>query len=103
MMALIGRVGDGVLGPFDDAADVYEDWEPACEPFDEAMELSRGEEVPDEYAWLGRGRGRDGNLSILIKDARRVADDLVARGFGGTPACASEVGRTSSYQGLIQP
>jgi hypothetical protein len=44
---LIGRVGDGVLGPFDEATEVNEDREPR-ELTDEAMELTRGEVVPDE-------------------------------------------------------
>jgi hypothetical protein len=38
----------------DDAADVNDDWEPvkdpALEPTDEEMELTRGEERLDEYA-----------------------------------------------------
>lgn len=46
--AFKGSVGDGVLGPLDEAADVKEDIEPKCEPLDDAMELTRGEEVPEE-------------------------------------------------------
>lgn len=30
------------------------------------MELRRGEEVPEEWAWPGGGRANDGNLSRLI-------------------------------------
>jgi hypothetical protein len=58
----VGRFGDrvpGVLGPLDDAADVKEDWEPAFEPAADDIELTRGDELLDEYAW-----GKDGNLSL---------------------------------------
>jgi hypothetical protein len=43
----------------DDAADVKEDWEPAFEPAADDIELTRGDELLDEYAW-----GKDGNLSL---------------------------------------
>lgn len=62
-MAWTGKVGEGVFGPLDEAAEVNEDCDPANEPFDEAIELTRGDEVPEEKAWPGGGRGRDGNLS----------------------------------------
>lgn len=45
-----GRLGDGVLGPFEDAADVKEDCDSPLELVEEAIELTRGDEVPDEYA-----------------------------------------------------
>ena len=35
-MAPTGSVGDGVLGPLEEAAEVNEDWEPACEPYVDA-------------------------------------------------------------------
>lgn len=47
---LMGKVGEGVLGPLEDAADVKDDCEPACWLEAEPMELTRGDEVPDEYA-----------------------------------------------------
>jgi hypothetical protein len=47
-MAFTGRVGEGVLGPLEDATEVKEDIDPMCEPFDEAMEPTRGDEVPEE-------------------------------------------------------
>jgi len=43
----MGRVGDGVLGPLEEATEVNEDREP-WELTEEAMELTRGEVVPDE-------------------------------------------------------
>lgn len=51
VIALMGSVGDGVLGPCEEATEVYEDcepeWEPIEEPIEEAMELTRGDEVPE--------------------------------------------------------
>jgi hypothetical protein len=32
VMALMGRVGEGVLGPLEEAAEVKDDWEPEWEP-----------------------------------------------------------------------
>ena len=62
-----GRVGEsvpGVFGPLDEAADVKEDWKPEFElPIDE-MELTRGDELLDEYACGGGGSGKDGSLSF---------------------------------------
>lgn len=49
MVAVMGRVGDGVLGPLEDAAEVNDDCE-ACELEADPIELTRGDEVPDEYA-----------------------------------------------------
>lgn len=54
----------GVLGPFDDTAVVKDDWEPALELADEEMELTRGEEVPEEKACRDCGRGNEGSLSL---------------------------------------
>ena len=54
----------GVLGPSEDAADVNEDWEPACELTEELMELTRGDPVPVEYACCGGGGGKEGSLSL---------------------------------------
>lgn len=62
-----GRVGDrvpGVLGPMDDWADVYDDWEPVWELAAEDIELTRGDEPLEEYACGGCGKGKDGNLSF---------------------------------------
>lgn len=72
VMAWAGSVGDGVLGPFDDETEVYDDRDPVWELIDEAMEPTRGEEVFEESAWYGSG-GRDGNLSLLINDEREAA------------------------------
>lgn len=44
VMALSGSVGEGVLGPLEEAAEVKDD----CDPLYEAIELRRGEEVPEE-------------------------------------------------------
>lgn len=66
-MAVTGRFGEGVLGPFEDAAevaDVKEDWESPFELTEDPMELTRGEEAPDEYARWGWGSGIEGNLSL---------------------------------------
>jgi hypothetical protein len=58
-------VGDGVFGPFEDDAVVKE-----LPPFkieddpSEPSEPTRGDEVPDEYACCGWGKGREGNLSL---------------------------------------
>lgn len=62
VMALRGSVGEGVLGPFDEVAEVKEESDPACE----AIELKRGEDVLEEWAWPGGGRANEGNLSKLI-------------------------------------
>lgn len=70
MPAFTGRVGDGVLGPLEDAADVKEDCEPPWELTDDAMLLTRGDEVPDEYVCWDCGNGKDGNLSPLIYNGR---------------------------------
>jgi hypothetical protein len=47
---LTGRVGDGVLGPLEDATEVKEDCDPPLELTVDAMELTRGDDVPEEYA-----------------------------------------------------
>lgn len=65
MVAVMGRVGEGVLGPLEDAAEVKDDCE-ACELEADPIELTRGDEVPDEYAWCEFGNGRDGTLSLLM-------------------------------------
>jgi hypothetical protein len=71
VMAWAGSVGDGVLGPFDDETEVYDDRDPVCELI-EAMEPTRGEDELEESAWYGSG-GRDGTLSLLINDEREAA------------------------------
>jgi hypothetical protein len=66
VMALMGRVGDGVFGPLEEAAEVNDDDDPV---FDK-VEPCLGDEYPEEYAWPGRRGGRDGSLlSLLIKSA----------------------------------
>lgn len=59
-----GRFGDGVLGPFDDGADVKDECESPFELTDEAIELTRGDEAPGEYAAGGWGKGSGGNFSV---------------------------------------
>jgi hypothetical protein len=52
-MAVAGRLGEGVFGPFDEVtevADVNDDWESPFELTDDPMELTRGDDAPDEYA-----------------------------------------------------
>lgn len=50
MDALTGRLGEGVLGPFDEVADVNEECESPLELAEDPMELTRGDDVPEEYA-----------------------------------------------------
>jgi hypothetical protein len=52
-MAVTGRFGEGVLGPFEEGADVAEvkdDCESPFELTEDPMELTRGDEAPEEYA-----------------------------------------------------
>lgn len=66
-MAVTGRFGEGVLGPFEDVtevADVKDDRDSPFELRDEPMELTRGDDAPEEYANGGWGSGSDGNLSL---------------------------------------
>lgn len=71
MAVVTGRVGEGVLGPLEEAADVKDDCEPAWALAADPMELTLGDGVPeDEYAWWGKGNGRDGNLSLVMYDGR---------------------------------
>lgn len=41
-----------------------DDWESPFELTEDPMELTRGEDAPEEYANGGWGRGIDGNLSL---------------------------------------
>lgn len=59
-----GRLGEGVLGPFEEGADVKDDCESPFELVEDAMELTRGDDVPEEYASVGCGKGNEGNLSL---------------------------------------
>lgn len=45
-----GRLGEGVLGPLEEAAEVNEECDSPLELVDDAIELTRGDEVPEEYA-----------------------------------------------------
>lgn len=45
---MTGRVGDGVLGPLEEATEVNEDRDPVLEPTEDAIEPTRGDEAPDE-------------------------------------------------------
>lgn len=61
----LGNVGEGVFGPFDSVPVVYEE-AGVCEPLfkiEDPREPSRGDDVPEEYAWFGCGSGNEGNLS----------------------------------------
>lgn len=62
-----GRFGDGVLGPFEEVAEVAEVNDECPSPFvlrDDPVELCLGEEAPEEYAsdWCS---GIDGSLSLV--------------------------------------
>lgn len=59
-----GRLGDGVLGPFEDGAEVKDDCESPLELAEDAMELTRGDDVLEEYANGACGKGSEGNLSL---------------------------------------
>jgi hypothetical protein len=48
VIALMGKVGDGVLGPREEAAEVNDDCEPECEATEDAREFTLGEQVPEE-------------------------------------------------------
>ena len=63
-MAFKGKVGDGVLGPWEEGAELKEDWEPSWYPVDEPMELTLEDELSERAS--GGGSARDGNLSLLI-------------------------------------
>jgi len=52
------------LGPFDDGAEVKDDWESPFELAEDAMELTRGEDVLGEYAPVGCGKGSEGSFSL---------------------------------------
>lgn len=64
---LEGRVGEGVFGPLDEDAVVYDDCEPPFkideDPRD-PRDPTRGDDVPEEYACCGVGNGSGGNLSF---------------------------------------
>jgi hypothetical protein len=65
---MTGCTGDGVLGPTEDAAVVYDGV--YAEPFkmeEGPMEPTRGDEVPEEYACCGGGSGSEGNLSFTYE------------------------------------
>jgi len=57
----LGESGPGVFGPREEAAEVNDDCDPLVA---DEMEAPRGDELLDEYACCGGGRGRDGNLSV---------------------------------------
>lgn len=54
----------GVLGPLEDATEVKDDCEPRWELAADDIELTRGDEPLEEYAWGGCGKGKDGSLSF---------------------------------------
>lgn len=48
----------------DEGAEVNDDCESPLELVDDPIELTRGDEVPEEYANGGCGNGNDGSLSV---------------------------------------
>lgn len=69
-MAATCRFGDGVFGPFEDGADeadVNDEWESPIELAEDARELTRGDDAPEEYANGGWVSGIDGNLSLAYE------------------------------------
>lgn len=53
------------MGPFEEAAEVKDECESPLELTEEPIELTRGDEVPEEYARSGGwGNGNEGNLSF---------------------------------------
>ena len=55
------------MGPFDDVAEVAEVKDECESPFElveDPMELTRGDNVPDEYANDPCSNGREGNLAL---------------------------------------
>ncbi|GAW25321.1 hypothetical protein SAMD00023353_0403480 [Rosellinia necatrix] len=60
----LGKFGEGVLGPFDEGAEVKDVCESPFELADEAIELTRGDEALGEHAAGGCGRGSEGNFSL---------------------------------------
>lgn len=69
-------MGEGVFGPFEEVVVVYDEWELPFKIEEDPSELSeptRGEEVPDEYACCGGGKGNDGNLLSFTYSGRCAA------------------------------
>ncbi|KAI5926970.1 hypothetical protein F4810DRAFT_706929 [Camillea tinctor] len=64
MAAVTGRFGEGVLGPLEEGAEVKDDWESPFELAEEPIELTRGDEVLEEYVKDGCGKGSEGSLSF---------------------------------------
>ena len=58
------RFGEGVLGPFEEGAEVKEECVSPFELVEDPMEQTRGDEVLDEYASEGCGSGSEGSLSL---------------------------------------
>lgn len=52
------------MGPFEEGAEVKDDCESPFELAEDPIELTRGDEVPEEYANGGCGKGNEGNLSL---------------------------------------
>lgn len=94
-MAWVGKVGEGVLGPREDEAEVNEDCDSAWEPLEEAIELTRGEEVPGEYACPGGRDAREGSLSPGMYDGREKGSE---KGTLSKPrVCTCEIDGRSSF------
>ena len=88
-------MGDGVLGPSEDGAEVKEDCDSTWEPFDDAMELTRGEEEPGENACPGGSDARDGSLSPGMYDGRWK--DSTYGTLSWPRVCACEIDGRSSF------
>jgi hypothetical protein len=95
VIAWVGNVGEGVLGPREDGAEVKDDCDSAWDPFEEAMELTRGEDVPGEYACPGGRDASEGNLSPGMYDGRAKGSE---KGTLSWPrVCTCEIDGRSSF------
>ena len=84
------------MGPLDEATDVKDECESPLELDDEPIEPTRGETVPEEYVWCGRGRGSDGNLSVMY--SWRCGEDWAWYDTSGGPrGCTWAIDGRSSF------
>lgn len=61
--ASAGERGPGVLGPLEEATDVNDECELRLELDADDMELTRGDGLLDEYAWVAYARDKGGSRS----------------------------------------
>lgn len=67
---------------------------------DEPIEPTRGETVPEEYVWCGKGRGSDGNLSVMY--SWRCGEDWAWYDTSGGPrGCTWAIDGRSSFSVLL--